>query len=220
MKISFILLFTSIFAFSQKESGNKSIAFPKIENNLEIKPIPKTPKSSEYSINEPFNPPLFKVPTKKYDAPKIEKPMEITPEISDLKPGLIFEKKLNKVFNEGDLPDTRMFRTNQFAGEIKTKTNQVGIFYKDFGLVDGDIIRVYLNDAIVINEITLTGSFSELKIPLKEGFNKIEFESLYEGSSYPNTAEYKVYDANSNLVLSNQWFLANGFKAYFIVVKE
>ena len=36
----------------------------------------------------------------------------------------------------------------------------------------------------------------------------------------PNTAEVRVYDEAGNLTAANQWNLATGVKATFIIVKE
>jgi hypothetical protein len=86
--------------------------------------------------------------------------------------------------------------------------------------VDGDKIRVYLNDKIIQYEVLLEGSFKGFEITLVEGFNKIEFEALNEGMSSPNTAEFQVYDDKGKLISASQWNLGTGFKATIILVKE
>ena len=52
------------------------------------------------------------------------------------------------------------------------------------------------------------------------GFNKIDFIALNQGSSGPNTAEVRVYNENGDLVSANQWNLATGVRATYILVKE
>ena len=173
IKYIFLFLFFSGFLFAQKETTGKSIAFPKMNNNLDIKPKTITP---EYSISKPFEPRLFKVAPKKYDAPKIDKPIVITPEMSDLKPGLPIEQKLNNTNTEGNM-NFKLYRKNEFFGEFRSQSPAVGILCRDHGNVDGDRIRVWLNGEIAVFNVMLTGGFQELKINLQKGFNKIEIEN-------------------------------------------
>ena len=55
---------------------------------------------------------------------------------------------------------------------------------------------------------------------LLQGFNKIDFTALNQGSSGPNTAELRVFDDSNLLISSNQWNLSTGATATFIVVKK
>ena len=96
----------------------------------------------------------------------------------------------------------------------------VNILYRDFGEVDGDLIRVYLNGIVIYEQIFLDFDFKGIEISLQKGFNKIDFEALNQGTSGPNTAEFRVYDDNKKLVSNNQWNLVTGFKASIIVTKE
>ena len=43
--------------------------------------------------------------------------------------------------------------------------------------------------------------------------------ALNQGSSGPNTAELRVFDDKDQMISSNQWNLATGGTATFIVVK-
>lgn len=111
-------------------------------------------------------------------------------------------------------------RKDQYLGDFKTKSGSVNIQYRDYGAVDGDVIKIYVNDNIVRSSVTLTGDFNGFVLPLQPGFNKIEFEALNEGYSFPNTAEFAVYDDKGVKLTSNSWNLSTGFKASIIVVKE
>ncbi|WP_310555669.1 hypothetical protein [Flavobacterium sp.] len=217
--IVFLVSLCSIAVFSQKETTISSIVFPKVENKFDIKSKPKTEASSQYSISKPFEITKFKSATKIYSSPTLEKPMDFNTKKSDLDPGLVYEKKLNSKKGNDD-ESTIPFRGNQFLGEFRTGTKAVGIFYRDFGLVDGDIIRVLVNDKVVVYEVFLDGKFQELNLPLQEGFNKVEFQALNQGTSGPNTAEFQVYDEKGILISSNQWNLATGFKASIVIVKQ
>ena len=218
MKLKGIFLFIMypIFLFAQKETTGSSIAFPKINNNLEIKPKVVSP---QYSILKPFKPELFKIAPKKYDTPKLEKPIVFNPEISDLKPGLPFEEKLNNANTEGNM-NFKLYRKNEFFGDFKSQSKSVGILCRDHGNIDGDRIRVILNGQTVIPIVTLSGGFQELNIDLLQGFNKIEIEAINEGIYSPNTAEFQVFDNSGILISANKWNLGTGFKASFVVVKE
>ncbi|MEN9656444.1 MAG: hypothetical protein RL311_1425, partial [Bacteroidota bacterium] len=92
--------------------------------------------------------------------------------------------------------------------------------YRDAAYVDGDIIRVYLNDKIIESQVTLDGVFKGFEIELVNGFNKIDFEALNQGTSGPNTAEFRVYDDKGSLISASQWNLGTGFKATILLVKE
>ncbi len=217
-KIYFIIVLfcLSVQVFGQDNSAIPSIGIPRVEN----KPEKANNPSSPYSISNPFIPTRFKTPTKTYGALKIEKPNQFNAPVSDLKPGKVNAEKLNKTYGSEGNGDSKIFRRNQFLGDFKTKSELVGIFYRDFGEVDGDLIRVLVNDKEVISRIYLQGNFMELDLRLEKGFNKIEFEALNQGTSCPNTAEFKLYDDKSVLISENQWNLATGFKATIIVVKE
>lgn len=112
------------------------------------------------------------------------------------------------------------YRGNQFFGEVKSKSKYVQIMARDFEYADGDRIKVLVNDVTVVPEITLTNDFKGITITLQEGFNKIEFEALNQGTSGPNTAEFRIYDDKETQISGNQWNLATGFKASIIVVKD
>ena len=218
-KILILFSFFSINVFSQNDSSIPSMVFPKVENKFEVKSKPKTSITPQYSISKPFEITKFKSAPKIYDAPKLTSPNQFNSVVSDLNPGLEYEKKLNVTKGNSD-ESTIPFRGNQFLGEFRTGTNVVGIIYRDFGLVDGDKIRVLVNDKVVVYEVYLAGNFQELNLPLQKGFNKVEFQALNQGTSGPNTAEFQVYDEKGVLISSNQWNLATGFKASIVIVKE
>jgi hypothetical protein len=73
---------------------------------------------------------------------------------------------------------------------------------------------------VVIADIWLTSEFFKINLPLKKGFNKIDFTALNQGRLGPNTAEMKVYDSEGLLIHSNKWNLSSGSSATIILVKE
>ena len=77
-----------------------------------------------------------------------------------------------------------------------------------------------LNDKTIIPEILLEASVKEYYVDITNGFNKLDFEALNQGTSGPNTAAFSVYDDAGNLITSNEWNLTTGVKASIIVIKE
>jgi len=112
------------------------------------------------------------------------------------------------------------FGKDQYLGEIKTGSLFLSIKYRDHEFVDGDRIRVYVNDDIVQSSVSLNGSFSGFILTLEEGENIIAFEALNQGSSGPNTAELHVYDENGFIVSAKEWNLLTGNVARVKVIKE
>lgn len=115
--------------------------------------------------------------------------------------------------NLGYLGDT-------YLGDVKTNSKTAVIVCRDFEYEDGDRVAISLNDEVLLPNLYLKNKFFVFEIELKPGFNKFDFQALNQGSSGPNTAELRVYDADKKLLASNQWNLSTGATATFIVVKE
>jgi len=109
---------------------------------------------------------------------------------------------------------------DQNLGEIKNNGNFVGIVARDHEFVDGDRVKIYLNERVIDPNMLLTGAFKGVNIDLNKGFNRITFEALNEGSSSPNTAQVDVYDEEGQLIYSNKWLLSGGSRASLVITKE
>ena len=109
---------------------------------------------------------------------------------------------------------------DQYLGDIKSNGKFIGIVCRDHEFVDGDRVKIFVNDMVVEPNLLLTGAFKGINVDLQSGFNKIDFEALNHGSSAPNTAQIDVYDENGQLLYSNKWLLASGSKATLIVTKD
>lgn len=118
--------------------------------------------------------------------------------------------------NEGKMPKGG----NQSFVDIVTDANRLHVLYRDHQVMDGDKIRVLVNDEVVIHETMLETHFKGLHLPLQVGINKIDFVALNQGESGPNTAELHVYDDDGNLVSSNEWNLLTGYKATVVIIKQ
>lgn len=176
------------------------------EKNPNFKPIP--PKNEEDKI---VIPPREITPT--IEAPVVKKPdpYQITPEELFKNPYLY--KKPNN--SEGVF-----YRQNQYLGSFKTKSFTSTIRFRDAAFVDGDKIKIYLNDKVIQPEVSLIGEFQGFKINLVEGINKIDFEALNEGLASPNTAQFEVYDDKGAVISTDQWNVGTGYKATIRLVKE
>jgi hypothetical protein len=109
---------------------------------------------------------------------------------------------------------------DQALGQLSTKGSFVNIVYRDHQSVDGDRIRVYVNDDIVQSDVSLGASFKGFNLNLVPGRNAIDFQALNQGDSGPNTAELHVYDDKGVLISKNEWNLLTGRKATVLVIKE
>lgn len=109
---------------------------------------------------------------------------------------------------------------DQNLGEVKSSGKFVGVVARDHEFVDGDRVKIYLNETVVDANMLLTGVFKGVNVDLNKGFNRITFEALNEGSSSPNTAQIDVYDDQGQLIYSNKWLLSAGSRASLIITKE
>ena len=112
------------------------------------------------------------------------------------------------------------FFQDQHFGSFTTTAKFVNVLYRDHEYVDGDRIRVFVNGDMVQSNIYLNSSFRGFTLMLDKGINRIEFQALNQGSSGPNTAEFRVFDENEILVSSNKWNLTTGGKATVVIVKK
>lgn len=136
-----------------------------------------------------------------------------------LDPGAYYLSKLNRSNKEGENKQYGS-KINQYLGDVRNNGTFVEVIFRDHETPDGDRIKILVNDKIVVPDVILLGSFRSANIDLTEGFNKIDFVALNQGSSGPNTAEVRIYDDTGGLLASNRWNLATGVKATYIVVKE
>ena len=131
----------------------------------------------------------------------------------------LYLSRLNRKETESN-KNINKFKVDQFLGEIRNDGEYVNIILRDHEYPDGDLIKVEVNENIVMPAILLTEKAKGFKLDLKSGFNVVDFVALNQGSSGPNTAEIIVYDDQGKLVGTNRWNLATGVKATYIIYKE
>ena len=130
----------------------------------------------------------------------------------------LITKKLNEKINPKN--EEGNFNRYEYLGDFSLNSKNVRLVFRDFGQVDGDRIKVLLNDKIIIGNIVLLNGFKMISLKLHNGFNKIEFVALNQGMIGPNTAEIHAYDDAGNKIMGNQWGLATGGKAVLLLINE
>lgn len=188
-----IIVAVSMQGYAQKELKGKYKPIPsKNAENKEVLPPTETP---------PNDPPPLKEPTV----------LKINPE--DL-------YKNNSLYKPEANVEGIFYRRNEYLGGFVTNTAVSTVRYRDAAFVDGDKIKVYLNDKVIEKEVNLNGDFQGFTINLVPGINKIDFEALNEGSASPNTAEFQVFDDKGAVIQASQWNVGTGYKATIILYKE
>ncbi|MBL4644213.1 MAG: hypothetical protein JKY44_11560 [Flavobacteriaceae bacterium] len=105
-------------------------------------------------------------------------------------------------------------------GVFRTKSPNINILSSDFGFIDGDVISIHKNGVLIVDNYILTAKIKIFKIPLTEGFNKIEITAMDEGEFRPNTGHFVIYDDLKQTFISDLWYLAKGAKVYAMIIKE
>ena len=162
---------------------------------------------------------------KKETPPKADLPKKISQKVIKKQDVSLDVPKINfinpdKIIKKPENSDVVTYKRNQNLGTFKTGSLTAKVRYRDAAYVDGDKIRVYLNDKVVDYEVVLDGDFKGFEIKLEKGINKIDFEALNEGFAPPNTAEFQVYDDKGSIISASQWNLGTDFKGTLILMKD
>jgi len=127
--------------------------------------------------------------------------MENLPEDNDI---------IGKKYWKGEDITHKRLGSTYSLGTSNSATKTVRVVCRDYSYVDGDIIKIYINEQALKNNVVLKGGNYMVYLELNEGYNRIDFQALNQGLSGPNTAELRLYDANDNLISSNEWNLLTG----------
>ena len=219
--LSFTILFLlTLSVDAQIDSQKKSIAIPAIESKKETNDTQKITPSQPINNNTNFG--SLNVPNLStgVEAPKKQFSL-FSEEFGN--PGELYSKQLKK--QEDDLKpegygENTGLKADAYWGDYVTKSEYIDISYRDFGQVDGDLLRILVDDDVIKSNEALTGGFNGFRLRLKEGFNKIEFYAVNEGSLLPNTAEYKIVDQWKHVITGKIWALSKGIKVTIIIIKE
>ncbi len=130
------------------------------------------------------------------------------------------KKKITPKWFEEDDDIKDEYKSDQYFGDFKNNGEVVKLIYRDHKTVDGDIVRILLNDKVIISKVFLFAQFKGIEIDLVKGFNKIDILALNQGDAGPNTAEFHLYDEKGMMITNNEWNLTTGHKATMIIVKD
>ncbi|MFG4001729.1 hypothetical protein [Flavobacterium aquidurense] len=231
----FILFFTAVTVSAQTELGTKfrPIVAPKFGAKPKKTPIPevKDPQADNMDIPSIKTPNVFDntsiTPKSQLQVGAEKSKFTMSTETEFANPGDRFvpkmEKDLDKALKDAGLKEGRgqLVRRNISLGDFRTKSKFFIVKLRDFGAIDGDLVKVSSNDKVIKDQVFLESNFKEVKIMLDNGFNKLDFEALNIGALGGNTAEIRVYDDKGQLVTNDYWDnLAAGFKASIVVTKE
>ncbi|MBP6558045.1 MAG: hypothetical protein KA213_06740 [Flavobacterium sp.] len=218
MRSSFVLLFILVFSFkgfSQFETPKKTLKIAPVSN-----PSGQVSPTSSKSITYPS---IFDKKDKLLESVSLlnKKPQEeksIMEKEQFENPSKLYIDKMNKKNSDGEILEK--FKSDSFLGEFKTGTKIISIACRDHEAPDGDVVRIWLNDKIVVDGILLDVDFKEIYLDLNEGINKIEIEAMNQGASGPNTAQFVIYDQKSGVITTNKWNLTTGVKAKLVILKD
>ncbi|AXT55082.1 hypothetical protein J8L88_04175 [Aquimarina sp. MMG015] len=206
-----LLLFVNLMS-SQIEKPLSSIKIDDNSSTLGTSTYKLTPGLTKPKNN--FS--LYKSPKDSIRFNRTQKPFDMTGDNGLLQPNF---KVVPKWFQK-DKEIKEEYKSDQYLGDFKSKSEFVYLIYRDHQSVDGDLVRIFLNDDVIRSNVYLNSVFEGFKIDLIKGFNKIDIEALNQGTSGPNTAEFQLHDDQGNLITANEWNLTTGVKATIIVVKE
>lgn len=179
---------------------------------------------AQEEFNNSFKPIPPKTPEEKIIPPKVESPKVTPPDVVKKKDSLPFNP--NELFNNPNLykkeanTEGIFYRQNQYLGSIRTQSMTSKIRYRDAAFLDGDKVKVWLNNKVVEPEVVLDGDFKGFEIKLEKGVNRVDIEAINEGFASPNTAQFEVYDDKGVAVMNDQWNVGTGYKASIIIIKE
>lgn len=213
----FVWLLCSASLWAQPDRGSGSLNIPPVNFPEEVPDVSPTPEKP----NQYYVPPSIKgdpIPNRGIDLePRIQFPNSGQTFIN---PGDAVKEKLNKKLHGGEGEMYKVLRQNLYFGDFRTQATRVAINCRDHEAEDGDLIRIWVNGRIYVEQIMLTNHGQTIMLDLAPGFNKIEFEALNQGTSGPNTAQFIINDNLGNNIHSNRWDLATGYRASIIIVRE
>lgn len=110
-------------------------------------------------------------------------------------------------------------KSNQFIGEIESKTKSITIVCRDHGDEDGDRVQIRNNKTIIRSNLYLTNAKKRITVDLNFGMNRLDFKALNQGTAGPNTAEFDIYDDRGKRISTKKWKLLTGFTGTLLIVK-
>ena len=217
MKATYTFLFFILFSFkgfSQFELPKKTITIAPVSN-----PKGADSPTSSKSISYPS---IFDKKNKLGESVSLlkKKPEEeksIFEKEQFASPAKEYTDKMNKQVTDGKIYD--YYKKDYLLATYKCSTTIAKFALKDFGEPDGDVVRIWLNDEIVINAITLENGYREIQLNLRNGQNLLVIEALNEGMVSPNTAQFSIFNDKGEIIGNNLSGLLTNVKATIIINK-
>ena len=217
MKVAYAFLFFILFSFkgfSQFELPKKTITIAPVSN-----PKGADSPTSSKSISYPS---IFDKKDKLGEnvsllKKKPEEEKSIFEKEQFASPAKEYTDKMNKQITDGKIYD--YYKKDYLLATYKCSTTIAKFALKDFGEPDGDVVRIWLNDEIVINAITLENGYREIQLNLRNGQNLLVIEALNEGIVSPNTAQFSIFNDKGEIIGNNLSGLLTNVKATIIINK-
>ncbi len=217
MKAAFAFLFLVLISFkgfSQFELPKKTISIAPISN-----PKGAVSPTSSKAITYPS---IFDKKDKLGESVSLlkKKPEEeksIFEKEQFASPAKVYTDKMNKQITDGKIYD--YYRKDYLLATYKCSTATAKFALKDYGDPDGDVVRIWLNDEMVIDAITLEAGYREIQLKLRNGQNLLVIEALNEGMVSPNTAQFSIFNDKGEIIGNNLSGLLTNVKATIIINK-
>lgn len=128
-----------------------------------------------------------------------------------------YTDKMNKQITDGKIYE--YYKKDYLLATYKCSTKIAKFALKDFGDPDGDVVRIWLNDVVVIEAIRLESGYREIQLNLRDGQNQLVIEALNEGTVSPNTAQFSIFNDKGAIIGNNLSGLLQNVKATIIINK-
>jgi len=219
--IILLISFSSVNSFSQSDTTKTVIKEKKITSEISNTGNYKLKATTKVKPNSSFE---LKI-DKKLNTAAIDKNLSQNKATSKTQNFLLEELPedrdiIGKKYWKGKDVTHKRLESNLSLGTVNSSTKTVKIECRDHSYVDGDRIRLYLNEKVISDNIGLKGNYYVYYINLEQGYNRIDFQALNQGFSGPNTAELKVYDDKGNLISAKEWNLGTGQTATLGIIKK
>ncbi|RAR75590.1 hypothetical protein CLV55_101290 [Flavobacterium aciduliphilum] len=224
MRLSFLIL---VFVFS---FWNAQAQFEASKRKVNISAQPQ--KAPQKKALVPQNNPISIAPSLKFESHYFSEPkskfLEGLPELPKVgqtqtpksyplkTPAEDYTEKFNQQMKEdGIRPE--LFNRDMNLGQFVVYTKNINLNSRDYGAIDGDLVRLWVNGVVITDRIYLESQFKQIQLTLEKGVNVIEIEALNYGELSPNTGQFTFYDANNQFITNQYWNLGIGYKARILI---
>jgi len=225
------MIFVGMNSYAQNEFNSKFKAIPPANTGVSPKKIaPKEVKPKEEVV--PNVTEKADVSESSSDSKIGEsKPISMIQTNDFINPGDKVKNNLNKDLDNTLLrhglkeDDSYIRKTDVDFGAFKTKAKKLYIRVRDYGAIDGDLIRATVihdyKSKMLVDNLSLSGTFISIQVDLNLGVNFLELQALNRGALGGNTGNFEIYDEEGNLLVTNFWDnIDTGVKSKFTFVRE